>query len=86
MNRHFQDTRYYFKRTVETAAKGLKTEFEPAERRLRELVGSEKEPEPNRLEKVKGELKGVQQKAEDEAHVVVEDARGKIERYRRSDA
>jgi len=86
MNRHFQDTRYYLKRTVETAAKGLKTELEPAERRLRAVVGSEKEPEPNRIETVKGELKGLQRKAGDEAEIVVEDARGKIERLRRSEA
>ena len=83
MNRHFQDTRYYLKRTVETAAKGLKTELEPAERRLRTLVGSEEEPEPTRFETVKGELKELRQKAE--AEQVVDDARGKLKQYRRSD-
>jgi len=86
MNRHFQDTRYYLKRTVETAAKGLKTELEPAERRLRAVVGADEEPEPTRFETVKGELQGLQRKAGDEAEVVVDDARGKIGRYRRSDA
>jgi len=86
MNRHFQDTRYYLKRTVETAAKGLKTELAPAERRLRTLVGSEPEPEPKRLDTVRGELKGFQRKASGEAKVVVDDARGKLRRYRRSDA
>ena len=67
MNKHFEDARYYLKRAGETAGKGLKEELEPVEARFRELTGKEEEPEPNRLEAVKADLKALQERAEGEA-------------------
>ncbi|MFC7251074.1 hypothetical protein ACFQJ5_14655 [Halomicroarcula sp. GCM10025324] len=82
MNRHFEDARYYLKRAGETATKGVKTELEPIEQRFRELTGNEEEPEPNRLDQIKADLKELQGKAEGEAAKAIEDAREKIEDYR----
>ncbi|MFC7020448.1 MULTISPECIES: DUF7553 family protein [Haloarcula] len=82
MNKHFEDARYYLKRAGETAKKGVETELEPVEERFRELTGDEKEPEPGRLEKVKADLKELQEKAEGEAETAIADARAKIDDYR----
>ena len=82
MNKHFEDARYYLKRAGETATKGVKEELEPVEERFRKLTGNEEEPEPSKLEKVKTDLKDLQQKAEGEAEQAIADARGKIETYR----
>ena len=85
MNKHFEDARYYLKRAGETATKGVKEELEPVEERFRELTGNEEEPEPSRLDKVKGDLKDLQKKAEGEAEQAIADARGKIETYRETE-
>jgi len=82
MNKHFENARYYLKRAGETASKGVKAELEPVEERFRELTGKEAEPEPSRLEKVKGELKELQEKAEGEAEVAIGEARDRIGSYR----
>ncbi|MBX0324505.1 hypothetical protein EGH21_15860 [Halomicroarcula sp. F13] len=85
MNKHFEDARYYLKRAGETASKGVKEELEPVEQRFRELTGKESEPEPGRLDKVKTDLKDLQQNAEGEAEQAIADARSKIESYRQKD-
>ena len=82
MNKHFEDARYYLKRAGETAGKGLKEELEPVEARFRELTGTEKEPEPSRLEAVRADLKSLQERAEGEAEAAVGQAREKIDAYR----
>jgi hypothetical protein len=82
MNKHFEDARYYLKRAGETAGKGLKEELEPVEERFRELTGREAEPEPGRLETVKTDLKGLQDRAEGEAEEAIAQAREKIGEYR----
>jgi hypothetical protein len=82
MNKHFEDARYYLKRAGETASKGLKEELEPVEARFRELTGREEEPEPNRLEAVKADLKALQEHAEGEAEQAIADARERIDDYR----
>ncbi|WP_276272456.1 DUF7553 family protein [Haloarcula litorea] len=86
MNKHFEDARYYLKRAGETAGKGVREELEPVEQRFRELTGKEEEPEPGRLDKVKADLKDLQQNAEGEAERAIEDAREKIEAYRSTDS
>ncbi|WP_324756904.1 DUF7553 family protein [Haloarcula sp. GH36] len=85
MNKHFEDARYYLKRAGETATKGVKEELEPVEERFRELTGKEEEPEPNRLETVKADLKDLQQRAEGDAEQAIKDAREKIGDYRKSE-
>jgi hypothetical protein len=85
MNKHFEDARYYLKRAGETATKGVKEELEPVEERFRELTGKEKEPEPGRLDKVKSDLKDLQQRAEGDAEQAIKDARGKIGDYRQTE-
>ena len=82
MNRHFEDARYDLKRAGETATKGVRAELEPVEERFRELTGREEEPEPNRLDGIKADLKEVQAKAEGEAREAIADAREKIDEYR----
>ncbi|MFC6975725.1 hypothetical protein ACFQL1_15340 [Halomicroarcula sp. GCM10025709] len=85
MNKHFEDARYYLKRAGETATRGVKEELEPVEERFRELTGNEKEPEPGRLDKVKTDLKDLQQRAEGDAEQAIKDAREKIGDYRQSE-
>lgn len=86
MNRHFEDARYYLKRAGETAGRGLKAELEPVEARFRELTGTEKEPDPGRLEAVKADLKSLQDRAEGEAETAIGRAREKIGAYRGHEA
>jgi len=85
MNKHFEDAQYYLKRAGKTATKGVKEELEPVEERFRELTGKEEEPEPGRLEKVKADLKELQEKAEGEAEEAIADAREKIGAYRKGE-
>lgn len=83
MNKHFEDARYYLKRAGETAKKGVEEELEPVQERFAELTGDEEpEPEPNRLENIRAELKEVQENAEGEAKEAIGDARKKIDDYR----
>ncbi len=82
MNRHFEDARYYLKRAGETATKGVAEELAPVAERFRELTGREAEPEPDRLDAVRAELREVQAKAEGEAREAIADAREKIGEYR----
>ena len=82
MASHFEDARYYMGRAVEHAKAGIKEEVEPLEERVRELTGTEKEPEPGRLEKLQGDLKELEQRAEGEAREAVENARERVTAYR----
>jgi len=86
MNKHFEDTRYYLKRAGETAKRGVTEELEPIRERFQGMAGGEDEPEPSRLDEIKDDLKGVQEKAEGEAKEAIGEARGKIEQYRESRA
>lgn len=82
MNKHFEDTRYYLKRAGETAKRGVAEELEPVQERFKEMTGNDEEPEPSRVEEVRSDLKGIQEKAEGEAKDAIGDAREKIESYR----
>ncbi|WP_135304478.1 DUF7553 family protein [Haloarcula amylovorans] len=82
MNRHFEDTRYYLKRASQTARKGLRTELEPIEMRVRELMGTEKEPEPGRVERVKSDLTDLQMKAGEKSERTIGNVREKVGVYR----
>ncbi|QCC49764.1 DUF7553 family protein [Halapricum salinum] len=86
MNKHFEDTRYYLKRAGETAKRGVSEELEPIRDRFQSVTGGEEEPEPSRLDEIKADLKGVQEKAEGEAKEAIGEARGKIQQYRESRA
>lgn len=83
MNRYFEDTRYYLKRAGETAKKGVEEELEPIEQRFRELTGKENdEPEPSRLDKIREDLKDLEERAEGEAREAIGNARVRIREYR----
>lgn len=84
MNKNFEDTRHHLKRASEAATRGVREELAPIEERVRELTGREKEPEPSRVEKIRGELKEVQAKAEGEAKEAIGEARSKLAAYRQS--
>ncbi|WP_280535555.1 hypothetical protein [Halopenitus sp. POP-27] len=56
MSKHFHDARYYLGRAVDHAAAGVKEELEPVAERARELAGVEQEPEPSRVEAIRGDL------------------------------
>jgi Arc/MetJ family transcription regulator len=80
MNKHFEDSRYYLRRATETAAKGLSEEIEAVEARLRELTGREAEAdaEAGRLEEIRAELEGLQERAEGEARAAIGKARERL--------
>ena len=82
MNRHFEDTRYYVKRAGETAKRGLSEELEPVEQRVKKLAGKEDEPEPTRLEELRADLKGLQDRAEGEAKEAIGNARERLQTVR----
>jgi hypothetical protein len=82
MNKHFEDARYYLKRAGETATKGVRTELEPLEERVRELTGQETEPDPGRLEAVREDLADLQERAEGEAKEAIDEARGQLRELR----
>lgn len=82
MNKHFEDTQYYLKRAGETAKKGIAEELEPVEERVRELTGAEEEPEPGRLEEVREDLHGLQERAEGEAKEAIGEARERLRELR----
>lgn len=84
MNKHFEDTRYYLKRAVETASKGVREELEPIEAKVRELTGREEEPEPGRFDKIRTELEELEQRAEGEAKAAIADARERLKEYRQT--
>ena len=85
MNKHFEDTRYYLKRAVETATKGVREEVEPLETRFREMTGRDDEPDPSRLDELRGDLKRLEERAEGEARKAIENAREQIRKYRQGD-
>ncbi|QSW99256.1 DUF7553 family protein [Haloterrigena alkaliphila] len=61
MNKHFHDSRYYLARAADHAKLGLTETLEPAVSRVRGLGrDDEPEPEPTRLESVRGRLSGLE--------------------------
>lgn len=87
MNKHFKDARYYLGRASDHAKRGIKEELEPIEERVREVVGMEEdeEPVPGRIERIQGELKEIEAKAEGEAKEAIGAAREKIQAYRETE-
>jgi len=84
MNKHFEDTRYYLQRAGETAKKGIEEELEPVRERVDDLVGEEEEPEPSRVEKLRGDLTEIQRRAEGEAKEAIETARERLPSVRKT--
>lgn len=82
MNKHFEDTRYYLGRAMETATKGIREELAPVEERFRELTGREGSPEPSRLDTIREDLKELEERAEGEAKQAIADARERLQEYR----
>ncbi|GAB7094099.1 hypothetical protein JCM30237_12510 [Halolamina litorea] len=82
MASHFEDARYYMGRAVDHAKAGVREEVESVEQRVRKLTGTEKEPEPGRLEKLQADLQELEGRAEGEAREAVETARERLTAYR----
>lgn len=82
MNKYFKDTRYYLKRAVQTAKRGVKEELEPIETRFREMTGNETDPEPSRIDQLRDELKALEARAEGEARDAIANARSQLHNYR----
>ena len=82
MASHFEDARYYMGRAVDHAKAGVKEELEPLEQRVRELTGTETEPEPGRLETLQSDLQELESRASGEAREAVETARQRVIDYR----
>ncbi|RQG91561.1 hypothetical protein EA462_06280 [Natrarchaeobius halalkaliphilus] len=62
MNKHFHDSLYYLKRAGEHAKLGVESQLEPAIKRVRERLGNEPEPEQSRLEAVRSEVAGLEER------------------------
>ena len=56
MNKHFEDARYYLKRTATHVALGIRELLEPVENRIRARLGLVHEPEPTRRERIQQQL------------------------------
>lgn len=82
MNKHFEDSRYYLGRAVETAFRGVREELEPVERRVRSMTGREKEPETGRFHAVQADLLELERRAEGEAREAIGTARRQIPGFR----
>ena len=78
MNKHFEDAWYYLRRSGSHLRRGVRTEFRPAERKLRELTNREQQTEPTRREQVRSNLREAERKAKHRSRAVVEDARKRI--------
>jgi hypothetical protein len=85
MNKHFEDARYYLGRAAEHAAEGLREELGPAEDRVRELIGAEREPDPGRVEKIQSELRDLEQRAQGKSKDAIASARKQLAKYRGGD-
>lgn len=79
MNKHFEDAWYYMRRAGTHLGAGLREELTPVERRVRAWTGRDVEPEPSRSERVKENVREVEQKAQRRAKGAVRDARERIE-------
>ena len=87
MNKHFEDTIYYLKRAGETAKRGLSEELEPIQERVQELTtNGDEEPEPGRVEKIREDLKDLGERTEGEAKEAIENARAKLDEYRKEES
>ena len=87
MNKHFEDTIYYIKRAGETAKRGLSEELEPIQERVQELTADgEEQPEPGRVEKIREDLKELGERTEGEAKEAIENARAKLDEYRKEES
>lgn len=85
MNKHFEDARYYLKRAAETAKRGVKEELEPLRQRIERVAGTEsEETDESRVEKLRDDLRELENRAEGEAKDAIYEARGKLKAYRES--
>lgn len=82
MNKHFEDSQYYLRRSIETAARGVRAELEPVEERVRSMIGREQEPEQGRLQSVQEDLRDIETRVEGEAREAIESAREQISGFR----
>ncbi|WP_415378512.1 hypothetical protein [Halosimplex sp. TS25] len=78
MNRHFEDTLYYLKRAVRAASKGVTEEVAPAEAKVRELTGREKEPEPGRIGRIRTKVEREWRDRFDQVSATVGSYRGRV--------
>ncbi|SNZ05763.1 hypothetical protein SAMN06269185_0942 [Natronoarchaeum philippinense] len=82
VNRHFHDARYYLGRTVEHATLGVVETLDPVVAKGRELAGTEDEPEPTRVDRVRTSLHDADERAVEAGRALAGDARRRVRRYR----
>ena len=82
MNRHFNDAKYYARRTGESLYTGLRQELEPyldeAAGRYYDYRGIERPTEPTRIEQLQLELDQLEERASGEAQEAVQSVRQRI--------
>ncbi len=78
MNKHFKDAWYYLRRSGSHLRRGVRTELQTGERKLRELTGREQRTEPTRRERVRSNLREAERKAKRRSRDAVKDARKRI--------
>lgn len=82
MNRNFEDAWYYVKRAGETAARGVREELEPVERRLTRLTGGEEAEPAGWFEELQADVERARARVEREVKETMREARGKFRKYR----
>ncbi|QPV62058.1 hypothetical protein I7X12_15070 [Halosimplex litoreum] len=81
MDRYFEHSRYYLERAVRTARTGVREEVASVGKRVRSLVGREREPEPGRFETVRSKFETVSARVRDETVAVVAETRESVVDY-----
>jgi len=84
MNRYFEDTRYYAKKTGETALRGIREELAPLTARIERLTGDDEDEdaEQTRVMAVRAKADGAVTKARREVRRAVATGREKLTAYR----
>ena len=78
MNKHFRDAWYYLRRAGTHVGLGVREEFTPMERRLREMTGRERDPKPSQREKMRQSVRDTERTARHRARDAMHDARTRL--------
>lgn len=85
MNKHFEDTRYYAKRSVQAVRAGVDEELEPVRERVATVVRSEdgEEPAPSRFDDIRRRARARFDRSRESIGSTGENVRSRIDSYRR---
>ncbi|WP_435154395.1 DUF7553 family protein [Haladaptatus sp. DFWS20] len=80
MNKHFKDAWYYLRRSGSHLKRGVRTELNAGERKIRKWTGRERtaEPEPTRREAVRTNIRKAERRVKRRSRDAVKDARKRI--------